>query len=67
VGETKKIGKKIAGHQRSIREHQEKIDRELKSPNPDWILIQTWEKHKENAQRQIEKLEQRLERRKRRG
>jgi hypothetical protein len=67
MGETKKIRKKIEGHEQAVREHQEKIDRELQSPNPDRILIETWKKHLENARRQIEKLERRSNIRKRRG
>jgi hypothetical protein len=57
----------MAGHERCVREHQEKIEKELQSPNPRWILIGTWKKHIENAERQIEKLDRRLTRRKKRG
>ena len=67
MGETKKIRKKIEGHECAIREHQEKIDRELQSHDPNWILIETWKKHQENARRQIEKLERRSNIRKRRA
>lgn len=67
MGKTKEFKKQMAGYDRAISEHQEKIDQELKSPNPDWILIKTWEKHMENAKRQKEKLQRRLERRRKRG
>jgi len=67
MGITKDIRKKIEGHRAMIAEHEAKIEEERKKPHPDERLIRLWEKQIANARAQIEKLERRLRRRRKRG
>lgn len=63
MGRRQKIKKKIDGHRRHIDEHRRKIDEERAKPNPNENLIELWRKQIANAERQIEKLQRRMERR----
>lgn len=63
MGRRQKIKKKIEGHRRHIAEHQRKIDEERAKTNPNDNLIELWRKQIANAERQIEKLQRRMERR----
>jgi ubiquinone biosynthesis protein UbiJ len=62
MGEKKRLRKKLAGQQRALAEHLAKIEAEKAKPNPNWKLIETWEKTVANIKRQIAKLERRLKR-----
>lgn len=63
MGRRRRIKKKIAGHRRDIQEHERKNEDEMAKPNPNENLIRLWRKQIANAERQIEKLERRIERR----
>jgi len=62
MGHRKKIRKMIRGHQRHIEAHKRKIAREASKSRPDKNLIEVWKKQIANAERQVSKLERRLER-----
>jgi hypothetical protein len=41
--------------------HQDKIDRQLKLPSPDWGAIHHWQKEIDNWDRQIAAIDRKLE------
>ncbi len=60
MGRSKKIRKHIAGRERQIELHKEKIAEEQAKPSPYWTLIRKWEKDIAIFQREIEELIARL-------
>jgi hypothetical protein len=60
VGRNKDIRKKIQGHRRQIALHEEKIQRELSKPNPDYDAIRDWQTHIRKHEMLIERLEKKL-------
>ena len=61
MGDNKRIRKQIAGHQKNIEQHLDKIRRELQKAQPDKELINKWQnKDIAKALREIEKLERKL-------
>lgn len=60
MGENKKRRKQIEGLEKVIREHQEKIKKEMQKNQPDQILINVWEKHIRKAETNIRKKRSRL-------
>ena len=67
MSRTKKIRKQIEGLEEQIRLHQEKIEAELMKPVPNARRIRKWEKDIEVFRREIEKLERKLAKGRRRG
>jgi ubiquinone biosynthesis protein UbiJ len=65
MGIARDIRKRIEGHQRIIATHEAKIRTEQAKPYPNEARIELWRKQIANAQAQIEKLERRLQRRRR--
>jgi len=62
MGRNKEIRKKIQGHREMVREHQTKIEREQRSPNPRVYLIAYWEKRIREVEDRIRHLEEQLRR-----
>jgi len=62
MGRNKHIRKRIAGQQRVIREHEDKIAEELRQSTPDIRLIRKWERDVDKAQRLMRDLEEKLAR-----
>jgi hypothetical protein len=62
VGKNKQVRKRIAGQQRVIRQHEDKIAEELRRSTPDIRLIRKWERDIDKAQKLMRELEQKLAR-----
>jgi hypothetical protein len=62
MGRNKDLRKKIAGRQRVIERHEEKIRLELSKPHPDESLIAHWRIEIEAAREKATELTGRLER-----
>jgi len=60
MGKNKQIRKRIAGHQRVIREHEDKIAAELQKSTPDIRVIRKWERDIDRAQKMMRELEEKL-------
>lgn len=67
MGQSKKLRKHIAGRERQIELHKQKIIEEQAKPSPDWRLIRKWEKDIAIFQREIEELAARLPGKHKRG
>lgn len=65
MGISKDYRKRMESHRETIAIHEAKIRAERAKPYPKENLIVLWRKHIANAQARIEKLERRLERRRR--
>ena len=62
MGRNKDLRKKIAGRERMIERHEEKIRIELSQPHPDESLIAHWRSEIEAVKEKITELTRRLER-----
>jgi hypothetical protein len=62
VGKNRQLRKRIAGQQRVIREHEDKVAQELRKRTPDIRLIRKWERDIDKAQKLMRELEQKLAR-----
>lgn len=62
MGKNKQTRKRIAGQQHVIREHEEKIARELQKSSPNLSLIRKWERDIDKAQKLMRELEEKLAR-----
>jgi len=60
VGRNQQLRKRIAGQQRVIREHEDKIAEELQRGAPDIRLIRKWERDIDKAQKLMRDLEEKL-------
>jgi len=67
MGTAKDLRKAIKGLQRVIDEHHRKITEEEAKPVPDWGVIRHWEREIAGFQKRLNRLQARLERRRRRG
>lgn len=50
-GRNKRIRNQIAGYQRVIRKHEDKIAQELQKEAPDLLFLRKWEKDIDRAQK----------------
>ena len=55
--------KSVESYQARIREHQAKIEEELRRPEPRWELIRYWEKEIRTYPGRVERLRRRMGRR----
>ena len=55
--------KSVESYQARIREHQAKIEEELRRPEPRWELIRYWEKESRTYPGRVERLLRRMGRR----
>jgi hypothetical protein len=62
MGESKHLRNRIRGLSIPLQEHLEKIALERSKPNPDEDLIQHWNKEVRAWQHEVQRLEQRLKR-----
>jgi hypothetical protein len=62
MGRNKDLRKKIAGRQRMIEGHEEKIRRELSRPHTDESLIAHWRSEIEAVREKVTELTRRMER-----
>ncbi len=62
MGRNQQLRRKIAGRERVIEAHQDKIQAESAKPRPDEVLINGWEREIEIHRKAIEKLVRRLKR-----
>lgn len=62
MGRNKDLRRKIAGRQRMIQTHEEKIRRELLKPHPDESLVAYWQSEMKVWKAQVIHLNRRLER-----
>jgi len=62
MGRNKDLREKIAGRQRMIEGHEEKIRGELSKPHPDESLIAHWRSEIEVVKEKVAELTRRLER-----
>ena len=60
MGKNKQIRKRIAGQQRVIRQHEDKIAHELEKDVPEILLIRKWERDIDKAQKLMRELEGKL-------
>ena len=60
MGRNQQLRKRIAGQQRVIREHEDKIAEELQRGAPDIRLIRKWERDIDKAQKLMRDLEEKL-------
>jgi hypothetical protein len=60
MGENKKLRKQISSFERVIREHEEKIKKEMQKFQPDERLINTWKRHIRKAQTNLKRKQKRL-------
>lgn len=67
MGRGKKLRKHIAGRERQIEIHKQKITEERMKPSPNWKLIHKWEKDIAIFQREIEELTAQLPGRRKKG
>jgi len=65
MGRTKHLKEVIEGLKARIREHEEKIERELQKPNPNWARIDYWRKEIRTLESRRDRLLDRLYRRRR--
>jgi hypothetical protein len=61
MGRNKQLRKRIAGQRRVIARHEEKIEVELRQPNPDRGYITKWQREIDIAQKNVGKLREQLE------
>lgn len=61
MGRNKQLCKKLAGHMKNIRRHGEKIEHEMRKPEPDMRLVSKWERDIDRARAKVRQLEARLE------
>jgi peptidoglycan hydrolase CwlO-like protein len=62
MGRNKNLRKKIAGHQRVIDDHEEKIQLEWTKANPDESQIAQWQREIEAAKKSIVRATRRIRR-----
>jgi hypothetical protein len=62
MSRNKKIRKRIAGWERELREHQEKIEMERARPTPNTDRITHWESEVQSFKKRINRLLRRLRR-----
>ena len=62
MGENKHLRNRIEGLNIPLQKHLEKIALEQRKPNPDIGLINHWSKEARTWQQQIQRIEQRLKR-----
>ena len=60
MGKNKQTRKRIAGQQRVIRQHEDKIAQELQKDEPEILLIRKWERDIDKAQKLMRELEGKL-------
>lgn len=51
MGRNKRIRRQIAGYQRVIRKHEDKIAKEFEKEAPDILFLHKWEKDIDKAQK----------------
>ncbi len=49
MGRNKQLRKQLTGHMKNIRRHEEKMERELRKPEPDMRLVSKWERDIDRA------------------
>jgi len=59
----RRLRKSVESYQARIREHQAKVEEELRRPEPRWELIRYWEKEIRAYQGRVERLLRRMGRR----
>ncbi|GAB5602767.1 hypothetical protein FJNA_12920 [Thermus sp. FJN-A] len=59
----RRLRKSVESYQARIREHQAKIEEELRGPEPRWELIRYWEREIRAYQKRVERLLRRMGRR----
>ncbi len=62
MSRNKDLRGKIAGHKRMVLEHREKVEKELRSDNPNRDVIALWQKRIQIVEEEILHLEKKLRR-----
>ncbi len=62
MGINKHTRELIAGQQRTMARHEQKIQDERRKPTPNFDSIRQWEREIDNARKRVRKLMERLER-----
>ena len=62
MGRNQDLRRKIAGRERIVEEHEEKIRRERMKPEPDEALIEYWRREIEARQKEVAHWTRRLKR-----